>query len=94
MIIAANKSKIFYIIKNPHITNNQSHINHNKMLAKRRRSGRIKLRIEYKKMAGLWYILLMISPEEMKIFLKDTGWKIQKIESPERAVYGAVLCKK
>jgi len=83
--LTSDNANIIYVGRNPHITNNPVHINYNKC---------IKLRIEYKKKIGPWYVLLMVSPKEMEIILQDTGWRIQKIEHPECEIFGAVLCKK
>ena len=56
-------------------------------------SGQVRIRVRYKKYATPYFDYLMVSKEEMKKILKDTGWKIKKFISEKDAMYIAIIEK-
>jgi hypothetical protein len=56
-------------------------------------SGQARLRIRYKKHATPWFDYLLVSREEMKNVLNDTGWCVRRFIDSEGPVYTAVIEK-
>lgn len=93
--ISTSKARIITTIRNPYKTDDSAHLAyHEKNRKQGRPSGQIIIRVEYKGEIGDWFSLLMVSPEELKELIKDTGWFILKLIEPEQGGnYGAVLEK-
>lgn len=93
--ITAPKGRIIAISRNPYKTDKPEHLAYHRRNRKAGRpAGLIKIRIEYKGEIGNWFNLLMVSPQELKDLIRDTGWKILKIVEGKDGVYGVVLEKK
>jgi len=92
--IATAKGKIITTIRNPYKTDKLEHLAYHKRNREAGRlAGLIRIRIEYKDEVGDWFNLLMVSPEELKELIRDTGWKILKIAEEPNGNYGVVLEK-
>lgn len=92
--ISTSKGKIITTIRNPYLTDNLKHLAYHEQNRKKGKpAGQVKIRIEYKGEAGSWFELLMVSPDELKDLIRDTGWKILKIIEGEDGCYGAILEK-
>ena len=92
--ISTLKGKIITTIIDPYQTDNPQHLAYHERNRKAGKpSGQVKLRIEYKGEIGDWFDLLMVSPQELKELIKNTGWGVLKIAEGEGGTYGAVLGK-
>jgi SAM-dependent methyltransferase len=58
-----------------------------------RMPGQIRMRIRYKKYVMPWFDYLMVSKDEMKAILADTGWEVKQFIDSEKTVYVAILEK-
>ncbi len=58
-----------------------------------RMSGQLRIRIRFKKFVGKWFDYLLVSKDEMKNILKDTGWEIKKFIDSKSSVYAAIIKK-
>lgn len=87
--------RIITTITDPYKTEEAEHLSYHERNRKAGRPvGQVKIRIEYKGEIGSWSYLLMVSPEELKGLIKDTGWNILRLfEGSDQYYYGAVLGK-
>lgn len=93
--ISTSEARIIAETLNPYKTDDASHLAYHERNKKAGRpAGQTTIRIEYKSEVDDWFSLLMVSPEELKNLVKDTGWNVLKItESDEGGHYGVVLKK-
>ncbi|MEW6407692.1 MAG: class I SAM-dependent methyltransferase [Patescibacteria group bacterium] len=92
--ITTPRGRIIATIRNPYKTKNPKHLAyHQKNIKAGKPAGLIKIRIEYKKEKGNWFLILMVSPSELEKLLLGTGWKILKIIEERDGTYGVVLKK-
>ncbi|OGZ34903.1 MAG: hypothetical protein A3A94_00960 [Candidatus Portnoybacteria bacterium RIFCSPLOWO2_01_FULL_43_11] len=92
--ISAPKGMIITTIRDPYQTDDPRHLAYHKKNRKAGKPiGQVKIRIEYNDETGDWFSLLMVSPDELKDLIKDTGWRILKIIKGGDGNYGAVLEK-
>ena len=54
---------------------------------------KIKIRMEYNDAIGNWFNSIMVSPDELKNLIRDTGWFVTDIIEGKDGFYGAVLKK-
>jgi hypothetical protein len=79
----------------PYKTENPFHLRYQKANRKRgRMSGQMKIRIRYMTYAGKWFDYLIVSREEMKEILKETGWKVKKFIDSSSSPYVAIIQKR
>ncbi|MBU7030685.1 MAG: hypothetical protein HXS48_27375 [Theionarchaea archaeon] len=57
-------------------------------------SEQLRLRVRYKKYVTPWFDYLLVSKEEMKKIVEDTGWEITEFIDEDRGLYIAVIEKK
>ncbi|OFZ25989.1 MAG: hypothetical protein A2181_03120 [Bdellovibrionales bacterium RIFOXYA1_FULL_38_20] len=76
-------------------TKNKFHIAYQKnRLKKGKLKGELRLRCRYGNIIGPWFDYLMVTPKEMEMVLKGTGWKIQKIINEKTGpIYCAIIVK-
>lgn len=75
-------------------TDNQLHLDYQAYNRKRgRMSGQSKIRVRYKKYKTPWADYLMVSQGEMKKFLKNSGWKVEKFINGKEGRYVAIIEK-
>jgi hypothetical protein len=60
---------------------------------KGRMSGQIRLRVRYKTYKSAWFDWLIVSKDEMREMLKDTGWKLKRTIETTGPRYIAVIEK-
>ena len=78
----------------PYKTNNPYHLEYQEFNRKRgRMSGQLRIRIRYMKYVGKWFDYLIVSREEMKEILKETGWKVKKFIDSSSSPYAAIIQK-
>ena len=61
--------------------------------ARGRWRGQARIRVRYKKYVTPWFDLLMVSLDEMRNLLRDTGWEIANTLRGEEGRYIAILEK-
>jgi ubiquinone/menaquinone biosynthesis C-methylase UbiE len=92
--ISTPKGRIIAAIRDPYKTDDPQHLAYHKKNRKAGKPiGQVKIRIEYNGEVGDWFFLLMVSVEELKDLIKNTGWRILKIIKGDDGNYGAVLKK-
>jgi hypothetical protein len=71
------------------------HLSHQRQNeARGRMGGQVRIRVRYMRYIGRWFDYLLVSPEEMKEIVKDTGWSFEKlIQSKGSPLYVAILSK-
>jgi ubiquinone/menaquinone biosynthesis C-methylase UbiE len=86
-----------YIIaesNDPYQTDISEHLDYQKMnLNRGRMAGQLRIRIRFRKYVGKWFDYLLVSKNEMKEILKNSGWKVKKFIDSENSVYIAILEK-
>lgn len=89
------KGKIIAVTRNPYKTTKPEHLAyHQKNRIGGKPAGLLKLRIEYEGEKGDWFDLLIVSPDELKTLIENTGWKIHRITGEfNDGMYGFVLEK-
>jgi hypothetical protein len=55
--------------------------------------GQIRIRIRYRQYVGKWFDYLLVSKEEMREILNDSGWRIKEFLDFESPAYIAVIEK-
>ena len=78
----------------PYKTKDPIHLAYHKFNRKRgRMAGQLRIRVRFRNFIGCWFDYLLVSGDEMKKILKDTGWKIKKFINSGRSSYIAVIEK-
>ena len=55
--------------------------------------GQLRIRIRFRNYVGDWFDYLLVSKKEMKVILKDTGWKVKKFIDVGDHMYSAIIEK-
>jgi len=75
-------------------TTDPDHLRYHRLNRRRgRMSGQIRLRVRYKRYCTPWFDYLMVSPQEMKVILAGTGWRVRRFLKSGGPVYVAVIEK-
>jgi len=78
----------------PYKTDDPAHLSYHKLNKKRgRMSGQLRIRIRFRIYIGDWFDYLLVSKDEMKKILKDTGWKVKNFIDSEKSSYIAIIEK-
>ena len=78
----------------PYDTTEPCHVQYHGLNKQRgRMGGQLRIRVRYKKYATPWFDYLLVSREEMKDILADTGWEIEKSIGTDGPRYIAVIRK-
>jgi len=93
--ITSGNATIIAESRNPYETSEPFHLQYHRFNRERgRMSGQIRLRVRYKRYAEPWYDYLMVSPSEMGILLRNTGWKIKRFIGRTKPLYTVIIEKK
>ena len=80
--------------RDPYGTDNPAHLEYHRLNKKKgRMGGQVRIRIRFRKYVGKWFDYLMVSKEEMKAILKETGWKVKKFVDSNDSEYVAIIQK-
>ena len=78
----------------PYKTEDSVHLQYHKFNKKRgRMPGQLRIRIRFRNYVGDWFDYLLVSKQEMKEILKDTGWKVKKFIGAGDRMYSAIIEK-
>lgn len=80
--------------RNPYATDNPDHLRYHQLNKRRGRwSGQLRLRVRYKRLVENWFDYLFVSPKELAMIVKGTGWHVQKLIGDTQADYVMILTK-
>jgi SAM-dependent methyltransferase len=92
--ITSEDALIIASSRDPFKTNNPAHLRYHKLNKKRgRMSGQVRIRIRYERYIGRWFYYLMVSMEEMRQILSDTGWTVCEFLDSGGPHYIAIIKK-
>jgi SAM-dependent methyltransferase len=84
-----------YIIaesRDPYQTTEERHLAYHAENRRRgRMGGQVRIRARYKHHRTPWFDYLLVSPEEMRSLLRDTGWRLEQTYEGEAALYAVVI---
>ncbi|MFB0502311.1 MAG: class I SAM-dependent methyltransferase [Candidatus Bathyarchaeia archaeon] len=80
--------------RDPYATDNPANLEYHRSNRERgRMGGQVRIRVRFRKYATPWFDYLMVSKEEMREILRDTGWKVKGFIDSEDSGYIAVIDK-
>ena len=92
--ITSPKTQIIVENRNPYKTDDPNHLEYHKLNRRKgRMPGQLRLRVRFEKLISEWFDYLFVSPAEMKMIVKGTGWKISKFITSRHPDYIAVITK-
>jgi SAM-dependent methyltransferase len=75
-------------------TKNPDHLRYHRFNRRRgRMSGQLRIRVRYHRYCTPWFDYLMVSPDEMKVIVTGTGWRVQRFLRSSSPMYVAVIEK-
>lgn len=78
----------------PYKTEDPVHLAYHKFNKKRgRMPGQLRIRVRFRNYIGNWFDYLLVSKNEMKEILKDTGWRVKKFIDSDNYMYSAIIEK-
>ena len=92
--ITSTSGRIIATTNDIYATEVPEHLAYQKMNTDRGRwAGQIRIRIRHKKRKTPWFDYLMVSKDEMKFLLEDTGWEVNQFIDSEGSNYVAIIDK-
>lgn len=92
--ITTERGRIIAETRDPYQTRIPEHLEYHDFNRRRNRMpGQLRIRIRYKKYVTPWFDYLLVSKDEMRIILQDTGWRIKKFIDGKGGMYIAVIEK-
>ena len=92
--MTSGNARIIAASMDPYNTKNPDHLAYHKFnLKSGRMAGQVKIRVRYKKIKGIWFDYLLVSPKEMADIVKDTGWKLKKTIPDKHGAYVGIIEK-
>jgi len=93
--ITSPQARIIAETNDAYKTDNPDHLSYHQYNKQRGRMvGQVRIRVRYKKYITPYFDYLMVSREEMKNILEDTGWKVEKYIDSGNSLYIAIITKK
>jgi hypothetical protein len=78
----------------PYQTGEEEHLAYHRFNRQRgRMAGQVRIRVRYKKYRSDWFDYLLVSEEELRGLLIDTGWQVERTFSEDHPVYHVVMGK-
>lgn len=78
----------------PYGTTEPFHLKYHQFNRRRNRMpGQLRIRVRYKRYITPWFDYLLVSPDEMRKILKETGWKIKSLLDSDGPLYIAIIGK-
>jgi SAM-dependent methyltransferase len=94
--ITSDNGRIIAEFLDPYSTDNEDHLEYHKLNRQRgRMGGQGIIRVRYKKYISPWFDFLLLSREELKELLTNTGWKIEELveKNKQNPSYIAIIKK-
>jgi len=92
--MTSERALIIATTRNPYKTDNPVHLEYHKSNKKKgRMSGQVRIRSRFRQYMGRWFDYLLVSEEEMKEILLDTGWKVREFLGSGNSNYLAIIEK-
>ena len=96
--ITSDNAIIIAESRDPYLTDNKVHFKYHALNRKRgRMPGQLRIRIRFMQYATPWYDYLIVSQDEMKEMLFETGWQVRKFINAEgfqhNGQYIAIIAK-
>ncbi len=92
--ITPGEGRIIAETRDPYETEAPEHLEYHKFNRRRgRMAGQVRIRIRYRKYVTPWFDYLLVSKDEMKEILKDTGWEARDFLDWQDGVYIAIIGK-
>lgn len=80
--------------RDPYKTSRQLHLEYHRFNRRRgRMSGQIKMRVRFAQSIGPWFDYLLVSPDEMRLVLEGSPWRIRDLHMGKESEYFAVIEK-
>lgn len=85
---------IIAMTRDPYATKDPAHAAYHKLNRKRgRMPGQLRIRVRFKGVIGNWFDYLLVSRDELKEILKNTGWRVERFIDGVDGAYIMVLRK-
>ena len=85
---------IIAMTRDPYTTKDPAHVAYHKLNRKRgRMPGQLRIRVRYKSVIGNWFDYLLVSKDELRKILKNTGWGVERFIDGKDGQYIMLLCK-
>lgn len=92
--ITSPAAVIIAATRDPYTTKDPSHLAYHKLNRKRgRMAGQLRIRVRYARYVGNWFDYLLVSKDELKGILKNTGWELTGSIDGKESQYIALLSK-
>jgi len=92
--MTSENALIIATTRNPYKTDNPVHLEYHKSNKRKgRMSGQVRLRSRFRQYIGRWFDYLLVSEEEMKEILLDTGWEVREFLDSGNSNYLAIIEK-
>ncbi len=92
--ITSDNAMIIAETRDPYKTDNPTHLEYHKLNRKKgRMGGQVRIRSRYQRYVGRWFDYLMVSKDEMKDILKETGWEVEQFIDSEESQYITIITK-
>lgn len=92
--ITSNDALIIAETRDPYKTDNPAHLEYHELnREKGRMGGQVRIRLRYRRYVGRWFDYLMVSKEEMKDILRETGWEVKQFIDSGDSQYVAIITK-
>ena len=80
--------------RNPYKTDDPVHLEYHKSNKRKgRMGGQVRIRSRFRQYIGRWFDYLLVSEEEMKEILLNTGWRVRDFLDSENSNYLAIIEK-
>ena len=85
---------IIAMTRDPYATKDPMHLKYHKLNRKRgRMPGQLRIRVRHKDVVGNWFDYLLVSKEELKKILMNTGWEVKRFIDGNDGQYIMLLGK-
>ena len=92
--ITSPNALIIAMTRDPYATKDPAHAAYHKLNRKRgRMGGQLRIRVRHKRCVGNWFDYLLVSKDELKKILKNTGWEVKRFIDGDGGQYIMVLGK-
>ena len=92
--LTSPEALIIAMTRDPYATKDPAHASYRKLNRERgRMPGQIRIRVRFKNVIGSWFDYLLVSRDELKSILKNTGWRVERYLDGTDGMYIMVLRK-